>query len=581
VEIAPLSFQVLPHFGELLPMAPFMLSMSRAALLLPVVCVCPASASSFLSRAQGEDTAAIDTELQSTIMSNIEDMLGREDAVTEGRLTRIVDALSVTFKAMPKNMDGKLEHAAVRYALHGYFVQRHGWYVRGLSDVGEGFNGTSSGGVLQDRVEEFVQGVFEQKLGAHGLDLREMALLAATFENLVHIETVQRLSGAVDALNLAGATEFHLSQVDDVIDAYMMSYILRFNYSSRPGSLPLVRSRIQTIYPAWPETQQFLRDVRTQHSHHKNYFSRDDVEKIVEQIGDQYGHFQDKECHALKSNLLALEDTTIGRNGSGRVRIADFYGSALTDGNWQFVETTEYLEQLGALDTQDPNIPRVVIPNYINSPSNCVAGSKYYSVCCINECEDLVDNLEHRFQKPAVAPKDISEAVASLSSSTVASGRELHPLLIARLEEIARHHGGLVPLHGRLFAQWMHHAYPRECPYPHVSGTVRAQRTEDFQKQSQKAPALAMEQIPDMVEKHRADQAESTLESSDECTAWTDHEELYVHGSALKAEGSFRRARPFVYLAALAAVASALVRQASGSKAVGFASGAGGKDFFV
>jgi len=428
-----------------------------------------------------------------------------------------------------------------------------------------------------------VQGVFEQKLGAHGLNLREMALLAATFENLVHHETVQRLNSAVAALTLNGVTEFSVSQVDDVIDAYMMSYILRIDYSVRSRSLRLVRERIQTIYPAWPETQQFLREVRAQQGHHKNYYSRADVEDIVEQIGDQYGHFQDKECHALKSSLLALEDTTIGTNGSGRVRIADFYGSALNDGNWQFVETTEYLEQLGVLDTNDPNIPRVVIPNYINSPSNCLAGSKFYSVCCINECEDLIDSLEHRFQTPAVAPKDVIEAVSSLSSSTVPAGRELQPILIARLEEIARHHGGRVPLHGRLFSQWMHHAYPRECPYPHLSGTVRPQRTNDFQQKSQKPPTLQVEQIPDIVEKHKAEQAESAMGGSDECTAWSDLEELYVRGSAPEVERHLRRARPVVYLAVVVAVASVLARQvASGSQMLGAVAGkSGGKDFFV
>ena len=36
------------------------------------------------------------------------------------------------------------------------------------------------------------------------------------------------------------------------------------------------------------------------------------------------------------------------------------------------------------------------------------------------------------------------------------------------MEQVASHHGGKVPLHGRLFAQWLHHAFPRECPYPHV-----------------------------------------------------------------------------------------------------------------
>jgi len=436
---------------------------------------------------------------------------------------------------------------------------------------------------LQDRVEEFVQGVFEQRLGAHGLSLREMALLAATFENLVRHETVERLNGAVAALALEEAKEFSVSQVDEVVDAYMMSYILRFNYSSRPGSLPLVRGRIQKIYPAWPETQQFLREVRAQQGHHKNYFSRADVEDIVEQIGDRYGHFQDKECHNLKQSLLALEDRSIGTNGSGRVRIADFYGSALTDGNWQFVETTEYLDQLGVMDTHDPNIPRVIIPNYINSPSNCLAGSKYYSVCCINECEDLVDSLEHRFQTPAVSPEDVIEAIVSLSSSTVPAGRELHPILIARLDEIAKHHAGRVPLHGRLFAQWMHHAYPRECPYPHVSGTVSAQRASDFKKQSQKSPTLKRDQISDVVEKHKADQAESVVDGSDECTAWSGVEELYVRGSVPEGKVGLQRVRPFAYLAAALAVASVLVRQvASGSQLLGGIAGkSGGKDFFV
>merc|ERR1719433_1592906 len=140
---------------------------------------------------------------------------------------------------------------------------------------------------------------------------------------------------------------------------------------------------------------------------------------MVEQIGDQYGHFQDKECHNLKRSLLNLEDTSIGVNGSGRVRIADFYGSALNDGNWQFVETTDALAQLGALDAHDPKIPRVIIPNYINSPSNCLAGSKFYSVCCISECEDLMDRIEHRFAAPSALPTDIADFVTMLPSSSV------------------------------------------------------------------------------------------------------------------------------------------------------------------
>jgi len=525
--------------------------MSAVALLV-VALLGPVSASSFLSRAQGDDVGTIDAELQSTILQNIEGMLGGEAAKIEGRLKRIQEQLQVTFKAMPKNEQGKLEHAAVRYALHGYFVQRHGWYVRGLSDVGEGFDSTS--GVLQDRVEEFVQGVFEQKLGAHGLNLREIALLAATFENLVHQEMVQRLSSTLEILNMSGLEEMTVAQTDEVLEAYMMSYIVRVDFARvKKAAIHILRERIYKLYPTWDETRAFLREVRAQSGQHRSYFTQSHIEDVLEQMHDQYGRWQDKECQDLKGKLLALEDMSIGFNGSGRVRMADFYGS-VKDGNWQFRETREFLDQLGALDAHDPNVPRVIIPNYINSPTNCLAGSKYYSVCCINECEDLLDSIEHRFKSPSAYPSEIGEFVASLASSSVPAGRTLNPILLARLEEIAKHHGGVVPLHGRLFSQWMHHAYPRECPYPHLSGTTKPQRSGDYKEETNRSPTHEEEGLQQEVEVLLASQASSESEGSDECTMWSHQEELYVSG-ALEAHEQKGRFRLLAYISVVIAAA--------------------------
>merc|ERR1719343_2011455 len=41
-----------------------------------------------------------------------------------------------------------------------------------------------------------------------------------------------------------------------------------------------------------------------------------------------------------------------------------------------------------------------------------------------------------------------------------------------QLEKIAATHDGLVPLHGRLFAQWLHYAFPHDCPFPHKAGAT-------------------------------------------------------------------------------------------------------------
>jgi len=538
-----------------------------------------ADASSFLSRAHGDDAETMNAELQSDIMQKVEEMLGKDSANIDGRLSRIEGQLRTTFNALPKNIDGKLEHAAVRYTLHSYFVQRHGWYVRGLSDVGEGFSSTSGNGTLQDRVEEFVQGVFEQRVGAHGLDLRQMATLAATFENLVRDEAMQRLNATLAVLNMSSPRDFSVSEVDAVLDTYMMSYIVRFNVTAR--SLQYVQERIHKIYPAWAETQQFLRGIRQSSGGHRTFFQRTDVEDILEQVADQYGRWQDKECKDLKHILVAIEDRTIGTNGSGRVRIEDFYGSAVNGGNWQFRETKEYLSQLGALDTSDTRVPRVIIPNYINSPSNCLAGSKYYSVCCINECEDLIDSLEHRFQKPSATPADIHDAVSALPSSSVQEGRALSQTLVARLKEIAMHHGGEVPLHGRLFSQWMHHAYPRECPYPHMSGTIRPQRSREYMQEKGTSPTIAKEDLADVVKVLQKERASSDVEGSEDCTAWSHEEEMYV--PVARGQRQPRPMRLFAYLSIVAAALLMIGRHAvSSSKVVAFAAGGTiGKDIFV
>jgi len=129
----------------------------------------------------------------------------------------------------------------------------------------------------------------------------------------------------------------------------------------------------------------------------------------------------------------------------------------------------DYLEQLGALDESHSS---VIIPNYVNAASNCLASSSIYSVCCINECEALLGHLEREIAAPEAYPEEILKIVAKLPSATIHAPRDLSADLRSRLEEIANHHDGTVPLHGRLFLQWLHHAYPRECPYPHTAGST-------------------------------------------------------------------------------------------------------------
>merc|ERR1719215_1238372 len=515
-------------------------------------------------------------------------MLGEHQEM-DARLSRIEDAMRATFRAMPKNQHGKLHHTAVRYTLHSYFVQRHAWFVRGISELAETSNSTSPSGILQDRVDDFIQGAFERRLGSSGLNLRELAALAATYENLVHRESAERLDQTYRLMEL-DADDMDVAKTDEVLDTYMMGYIMALNYTKlAPKHLTKIRNKVNLIYPSWSQTQMFLREAREGSGFQRSFFNRRDVEDILSIVADQYGRWQNQECQKLKEQLLALEDTSIGVNGSGRVRISDFYGSALRDGNWQFSETMEYLQTLGALDLHDPNVPRVIIPNYVNSPSNCIASSKFYSVCCINECEDLMDHIEHHFAGPLAKPSEVAAFVASLPSSSVATGRALSPILLDRLDQIAEHHGGFVPIHGRLFAQWMHHAYPRECPYPHLAGAAQPKTTKEYYKHTGQMPTTSKDKMTEIVAEIGSASPDAALHASGECTAWSHDEEMRIGGGALRkveeaAEGIVRFLRPLVYLCIAAAAVFSLVQRSmktwqSSAKAI--TSTGNGKDLFV
>jgi hypothetical protein len=190
--------------------------------------------------------------------------------------------------------------------------------------------------------------------------------------------------------------------------------------------------------------------------------------RVVEQAADHFARqLAEQECPEIREDLLAFET-----GNTGRIRLADFYRAGLTS-RFFYVETKEYLRAIGALDDSDfLHGPKVIVSNYILSKVNCLAHSNSYSICCINECDHLYGQLEDGTAGYASTPDRIANLVAALSSSTVQAPRNLSQLLLQRLGDIAFTNRGTVLLHSRLFAQWMHQAFPRECPYPHLTGTT-------------------------------------------------------------------------------------------------------------
>merc|ERR1719433_1002699 len=305
--------------------------------------------------------------------------------------------------------------------------------------------------------------------------MHEVAILAATLEHLIHDEAQDRLNMAYAVHAASVDARLAANEVEAIVDTYMVIFLM----GKRVGNLTTTEIRrdevaILELYPAWPQSKKFTRDMQrsvtvaagTSPDFSNGLLSFNATLQVVEEIGDKYGSWQDHECRDLKAALLKLEDP-----GTGRVPLKNFY-SGVNGGQWQFTESVAYLQDLGALDATDPERKSVLIPNYIYAPSNCLISSSIYSLCCQNECDVLLGHLERDIAEPDATPARIIDLVRHLPSATEKAPREISAELRGLLDEVASQHHGRVPLHGRLFAQWMHHVYPRECPYPHAVGTT-------------------------------------------------------------------------------------------------------------
>lgn len=502
-------------------------------------------------------------EVQTSLLAEVEGTFGQGTAGS--RLKQLEAILGPMYTALPKNEQGYLGHATVRYALHRLFVQRHGWFIKGLDAAGGHRNSTSGAGLLKEQVPTYVQELFEKRLGGRGFGLHELGVLAATIEHLVHTETIKRLGDAFRAHNFLPTSLMSEQEAEEVLDTYMTSYILGEDLSNATLQEALdLKAEMPEVYMAWNETQEFVRDLR------RNVTERDGsaeqkasggldfslVARVAERVGEQFGSFQFHECQQIKTSLLSMEES-----GTGRVPLSDFYKPAV-GGHWQFQETVPYLRQLGALDESDPSKPRVIVANYVSSPSNCIASSSFYSVCCMDECEGLLGSLERQIAAPEAKPSRIASLVGELSSSTVIAPRELPASLLARLDDIAKEHGGSVQLHGRLFAQWMHHAFPRECPYPHVSGSTNPLNPDEWEASGQETTATD-EEMQFHIDTAQNRTEPETIEVAS--LPWSPEEELLVCRPPTVSQDSsssaiFAKARSIVLFLAMASIAYGLVK---------------------
>lgn len=413
----------------------------------------------------------------------------RPGSLRPERLKSVRSQLARIFATLPKNRAGRVSAEVMRYMANRYFSHKHAWYIKGFEPhKNSSASMLSDAHILKSKVPQYCQSSLEGGLASTGFSLDDATTLVAGVEQLIFDEIVAATESAYHINHLPINERLSKRSMLEVVYSVLIETMMEGNFSN-PKQHARDKSKIHEIYPPWQSTQRFIDDLiddvnrersmssSTTYMRASQYrYGFEETAQLTTRIAEEFGPWVNYECTVMKESLAEMDVLN-----TGRVKLSEFWHS-VKDGQWQFKESKEYLRNLGALDEADVVLgPQVLIPNYVYAKSNCIMSTPSYAVCCLDTCEEVMRHLEEKIEAPTASAAAIQQALESFvphfsSHKPSAQGQQsLNGTLRVRLEEIAAgNEDNQVPIHGRLFAQWLHYAFPRDCAYPHEVGSVNA-----------------------------------------------------------------------------------------------------------
>mmetsp|Transcript_151300 Transcript_151300/g.275300 ORF Transcript_151300/g.275300 Transcript_151300/m.275300 type:complete len:564 (-) Transcript_151300:131-1822(-) len=463
---------------------------AAAVLLLCLFGPSPAWASKkFLADESGHPHSALfGKAFSKDVMSAMGFMLGCGEQITEDKIAAIEKSLMPMWRTLPKN-SGRIDRRSLRYLVHRHFMQTSSLMIRGFEPsrtVNSSHWGVAD--ILSEQVPGFVESVLESSHATqYGFELQDAVHMVIMLERLIFDAEATLLDKVYAHQRKPKERHVRDDGLRQVLQTYMASWMIEaspeeLNDIVIEETIPQYQSLMEFI-DGQIKAFQYNREHKPRVHHGKdtmnNRYSFDDAHEIVGGITRSFQSYWESECASMKLSLVEMDT-----HNTGRVPLTQFYKTTI-DGEWRFGESEAYLRELGALDETSSFLegPQVIIPNYIQATSNCIVSTAHYLVCCVQECETLLGEIEAAIGAPLASVSDLLPVVGNMTSQTTLDDDEsphLGERLIGQLEEVAKTHGGMVPLHGRLFAQWLHYVFPRECPFPHKSGMVTSVTPDEY-----------------------------------------------------------------------------------------------------
>lgn len=554
------------------------MAQSLACVVVSLLCALLATvhADSFLKNSHLENNMVSLEARSEELQAALGAVLGCTGGPSDGESTRaalIRESLTPIWKTLPKNRHGRVEWRLVRYMAHRHFMHQFGVLVRGLEpsiQVNSSYSGEAE--ILSQEAPGLAKQIAASP-AEHGFSLEDAAVMVAALEHfLFDSDTV-----AMEKIYHDRGYAFHQSLNRKEMQTLMMDYFVRWMLGEDQESATILLKEPTLLaehVPHWDAITSMVEGSVTAlefsrlqaqrpgfaHNAFGGQFTFEDALQVAGSIGRSFAFFWEAQCLDIKASLMAFD-----YSGSGRVRLSDFYG-ANKDGEWRFGESEEYLRELGALDeTSSWRGKQVMVPNYMQAVSNCIVTRPHYLVCCLNECEEIVGQVEVAVGAPVATVTELLRVVGDLTNGDDEAAK-IDDAMRDQLRRIASMHGGQVPLHGRLFAQWLHYAFPRDCAFPHKAGAAATRTPLQYGDNFAVSPEDVDKHVAeDIIAKDLGAVAANASEDWEWMPQWSEEEELLTDYS-LQLREPWSRTRLLLAAAMLVGLAGLLSRAGKSTK---------------
>jgi len=465
------------------------------------LCIAVSSAAPALRHAQSQfDDWQVPADSQVTVASStimdVFDLGTRNSSAGDKHVITMESAMQATYKALPKNKKGLLSHNAAAHLVQKYVMQVYHYSIRGLgpdpADIAR--NASDHSNDYEKSAPEKLQLLLESRHAGQGLALRDAASLAVMMHSLVmdrdRVLTYQAFDHLIYMNMLPDNEELSVPDVVKVIQAWQWLHRHDFE-TEKDVFVDHMTVPVHAMYEfgdlaMWLMEAKFYSERHSLNPFKPKTLSIADTVQLAHKSTEEMGMWQDHDCKAMKRYLIKLDPDRNGRVPLDTVykqpEIDDEHGEQV----FRLSESQDYLRSVGGLDESDPRDPQVLISNYVLGPANCYRSTAFHTFCCLNECDAVLTEVERVVGGPSAKPDDLLPLLSNLTTASMDEPQPFSESLVEKLSSVAAHNGGEVPLHGRLFAQWLHFAFPHECPYPHVTqkdGSGNALTTNYFQGQ--------------------------------------------------------------------------------------------------